>query len=131
MEQEILFPPSLRSLQGEFLYQRAKSKKKTKPLNEVPAISEWKYWRLINNDFPYDAVYKTCHMLVTKEEAPDWDDLSEEARDEYFRIRTDYLLDTYDQIIENCPSTRSVKGIYHKHLVDFYDNRSDMGFERV
>lgn len=71
-------------------------------------------------------VYKTHDMLLTRELAADWDDLSEKAKAEYYSIRRDYLLTVYDQIFENCPGLRSVNNIYHIHLVQFYDSRDEV-----
>lgn len=120
--------PSLRKTQDEIAYMEARAAGKTRPLDTVFPLCEWKYWKLIPNEFGYSAAYKTSHMLLTKEDAPDWDDLTEKAKEEYFSIRREFILSRYEQIVENCTACRSIKNLYHKHLVEFYDTRSEMGF---
>lgn len=121
-----MIPISLRSAETEVTYGKAKQLGATVPLESITPLLEWTYWKLIPNDFPYDLAYQISHMLLTKEAAPDWDDLSAEAKEEYYDIRREYLKPQYSQIIENCPALRSYPTRFHLHAVKFYDNRQGM-----
>lgn len=128
MSRDLPLPISLRSAASEKKYGLAKARRSTTPLEEIEPITSWKYWVLIENDFPYDIAYEYCHMLLTKEEAPDWDDLSQAAKDEYYVIRRQHLKASgmYSQILENCPDLRSYPGRFHFHAVKFYYSRELM-----
>lgn len=120
-------PMSLRTAKGEQAYQDAKVAGKTTPLELVDSIKIFEHWRIINNDFPYDVGYKRCHLLVIKRaECASWHDLHDDEIAELNKLKREYLYDEYDQIIENCPSRRSVPHLFHMHLVNFYDKREDM-----
>lgn len=66
-------------------------------------------------------------MLVIKRAgAGAWHELNQAEIAELNNLKRNYLYDEYDQIIENCPSRRSVPHLFHLHLVNFYDDRQDM-----
>lgn len=120
-------PMSLRTADTEQTYQDAKVAGTTTPLELVKSIKIFEHWRIIENDYPYNVGYKRCHMLVVKRAGIGaWNELNTYELSELDRIKQDYLYDEYDQIIENCPSRRSVPHLFHLHLVNFYDNREDM-----
>lgn len=120
-------PMSLRTADQEQAYQNAKANKTTKPLELVPSIKIFDHWRIIENEYPYDVGYKRCHMLVVKRAGIGaWNELNTYELSELDRIKQEYLYSEYDQIIENCPSRRSVPHLFHLHLVNFYDDRADM-----
>lgn len=120
-------PMSLRTAAGEQAYQDAKAARKTTPLELVPSLQMFNHWRIVANDFPYDVGYKRCHMLVIKRAgAASWHDLKPEEIAELNELKRTHLYDEYDQIIENCPSRRSVAHLFHLHLVNFCDAREDM-----
>ncbi len=123
----MILPMSLRTAAGEQTYQDAKANGTTTPLELVPSIKLFEHWRIINNDYPYDVGYKRCHMLLVKRAGVgSWNELNTYELSELDRIKQEYLYSEYDQIIENCPSRRSVPHIFHIHLVNFYDKREQM-----
>lgn len=120
-------PMSLRTANTEQNYQDAKINGTTTPLELVKAIKIFDHWRIIANDFPYDVGYKRCHMLVVKRAGVGaWNELNTYELSELDRLKQEYLYQEYDQIIENCPSRRSVPHLFHMHLVNFYDDRAEM-----
>jgi hypothetical protein len=81
-------------------------------------IKEFDSWVIVTNEFPYDAVASTSHMLATKREVEfDWDLLTKEERDEYELIRKTYLAEHYDAIWENLPRGSTVAHHFHVHLI--------------
>lgn len=120
-------PMSLRTAATEQKYQDAKENRTTTPLELVTSLQMFNHWRIVNNDFPYNVGYKRCHMLVLKRAgAGSWHDLRPEEIAELNELKRTHLYDEYDQIIENCPSRRSVPHLFHLHLVSFYDDRAEM-----
>jgi len=120
-------PMSLRTAHMEQNYQNAKAGGTTTPLENVTSLQMFQHWRIIDNDFPYTVGYKRCHMLVVKRAgAGSWHDLNDAEITELNELKRTHLYDEYDQIIENCPSRRSVPHLFHLHLVNFYDDRAEM-----
>lgn len=119
-------PMSLRSAKGEQFYQTAKNQRRLTPLYQEDVIKEWIHWRLINNRFPYDMCFTTCHMLLPVEYVADYDLLSESAKRELREIITYYCQDNYDVVFENMNSRRSVKNHYHLHCATYVTDRKDI-----
>lgn len=94
-----------------------------KRLIDEPQIKEWEYWALINNDYPYDAVYRTSHMLIPKRVATK-KDLSKTELNELNQI-IEELSDKYDCYLVNFANKQSIKNHFHVHLLVYYDNRKD------
>lgn len=117
-------PMSLRRRKSEQRYQLAKITNATVPLQYERSIREFKYWRLIDNRFPYDAAYSTSHMLVPKRLVPVYGKLRIWERRELRRL-LDTELTHYNQVIENMSNTRSVMVLYHLHLLIFHKSRKD------
>ncbi len=93
------------------------SKNPLQHLIEKP-IKEFKYWLIIENEFPYDAIAELHHMLVPKRSvAFDWDLLSREELEEYNFIRKEYLPELYELIWENLPKNRTIPEHFHVHLL--------------
>lgn len=81
-------------------------------------VKEFNHWVIVTNEFPYDAVASTSHMLATKREVGfDWDLLTKEERDEYELIKKTYLAEHYDAIWENLPRGSTVAHHFHVHLI--------------
>ncbi len=87
------------------------------PFKETP-IKEFNHWVIIDNQFPYDAVATTTHMLATKREIPfSWELLTSEEREEFEQIKKDYLTKNYDAIWENLPKGQTMPGHFHLNLI--------------
>lgn len=81
-------------------------------------IKEFKNWVIIENEFPYDAVATTSHMISTKREVRlEWKLLNKEEREEYEIIKEEYLKNNYDAVWENFPSGQTLPHHFHLHLL--------------
>jgi diadenosine tetraphosphate (Ap4A) HIT family hydrolase len=79
-------------------------------------IVGFKYWKIITNKFPYDAVAIVHEMLIVKRHT-DGTDLTEEEITELLELRAGFLNDNYQYIIEALPNAKSVPGHLHLHLI--------------
>jgi len=82
------------------------------------SIKEFVHWRIINNNFPYDAITDTHHMLIPKRQAASKDDLEAEEMVEFVRIEK-WLEQNYDAVMLNFPKNQSQPHWLHYHLLDF------------
>lgn len=118
-------PVSLRTVNDELKYAKAKSKGMAiKPLLEEDRLMEWKYWVLIENEFPYSAAFKTHHMLIPKRVVDD-KNLSINERIEMDAILND-LSETYDCVLVNFRKKQSIRDHFHMHLLCYKDKRKEL-----
>lgn len=80
-----------------------------------PSPDNFKFFFLIENDYPYDAFYKDHYILALKRHVMK---LKEEEE-----VELKYLLrqfdGSFDQAIYNFTSRQSIKGHFHIHLLSF------------
>lgn len=119
-------PVSMRTAEMEGIYREAKQRDDLIPLDEEAPILQWKYWKLIYNRFPYDAVFAEHEMLVPLTPVRTRDQLSFGAVVELNTILNE-LANQYDIVFENLPRKRSIKALYHLHLCRYHNKRSDTG----
>lgn len=82
------------------------------------SLIQFKYWKIVENEFPYDAIASVNHMLVLKrKEKFDWRLLSEQELLEYRDLQYGYIQEKYDVIYENLPASQTVPGRFHIHLL--------------
>ena len=80
------------------------------------SLQEFTHWRIIPNNFPYDLVAKTHHMIVPKEHLAQGE-ISTEAWLELDEIKKGPINDSYDFILEATLHQRSIPSHFHLHLV--------------
>ena len=85
-------------------------KKKTK------SIKEFKYWRIIKNQFPYDRITKINHLIVLKRHVISAK-LNKKEREELEKIKIDYMVGNYDYTLESLK--KSIPDHFHLHLMIF------------
>lgn len=118
---------TLRTLAGETAYQADIKNGKTIPLELVSAIKEWRYWRLIKNDYPGAIAFKQHDMLIIKRAGiSERFDLNADEKAEFDQILKEHVYSNYHFWYENVPARRTAPHIYHVHLVKYYDKREDM-----
>lgn len=117
-------PVSLRTNVGEIFYQQSKKTGQIKPLEKEPRLREWKHWALIENAFPYDAAFKTHHMLIPKRVVTK-DRLNSNEKAELDRI-LDELSEHYDCHLVNFTSKQSLRHHHHIHLMVYKDERAEL-----
>lgn len=89
------------------------------PLCGETAIDEFTYWRVIQNNFPYDTIAAVHHMLVPKRHVTERE-LAPEEQAELFTIKNDHL-GAYDYILEATPARKSLPAHFHLHLIILKD----------
>ena len=87
------------------------------PLCSEASIVEYRYWRVIPNKYPYDAVAQRHTMLVPKQHLQEHE-LSNEAQRELYDLKHGELNEEYKYIMEALPTTKSIPGHFHLHLID-------------
>lgn len=119
-------PISLRTLKGEKEYAKAKNQRELIPLSREPVIKRWNFWKLITNRFPYDVAFQTHHILIPTRQVAEKSDLTKYENDELEEILTYFVEPVYDMYFINTKAKRSVKNLFHIHLVRYHDKREDM-----
>lgn len=120
-------PVSLRTFHDELYYEKVKKNRKnmsTSVLHVETPIKEWKYWKLINNAFPYSSVFKTHHMLVPKRVVCQ-NELNFEENKELEKIIA-RLGEEYDCQLINFQNKQSIKNHFHIHFLVYKDRRKDL-----
>ena len=81
-------------------------------------VKEFKYWFIIENRFPYDAISNIHHILLPKRKVKfDWNLLNQEELNELKEIREKYLSNHYDALYESLGSKRSYDEWFHLQLL--------------
>lgn len=126
MNVQDIIPTSGRTMDSEMKYQCAKIIGDLLPLSEEPVLKSWKYWKLIENRFPYDMIFKKHHMLIPKREVSHRVHLTISEDLELKRIINEFDdSDEYDAVMDNFRGRRSILSLYHVHLVSWHEKRSD------
>lgn len=120
-------PMSLRTTEGEQFYADQKMSNNLKALADEPSLIDYKYWRVINNRFPYNAVLAEHNLLIPRRVVAERAELNLQEVHELAEI-LDELKNNYDFVMENFPHKRSVLYHYHLHLGLYKDKRSDVHF---
>lgn len=85
-------------------------------LCEAPSLKEFELWRIIGNNFPYDKIAKTHHMIIPKRHANDRE-ITEAEWQEFKTIKEAYLHPTYEYLVEPTWKMKSIPAHMHLHLL--------------
>lgn len=103
-------------------YERAQEQKKSdgacRLCEDTDSIKEYQHWRLMPNKYPYDRYFTKSDMLVLKRH-DDERGLTDDEREEYFKLKSDVLIDVYDAVLDNLPKQKSIPHHCHFHMVSF------------
>ncbi len=80
------------------------------------SIMDFEYWRIIDNLFPYDTVSEVHHMILPKDHIKE-SDLPQEALKEFSELKTGYLNEEYNFVLEALPKDKSIPAHHHLHLI--------------
>jgi hypothetical protein len=107
---------SLRTPQLEALYRKVLRDNKGRALADLPAKKTYKYWKIVRNEFPYDAFFQEHDLLIPKREVGDKEKLYaiEKLELEYILVA---LARDYDCFMENTQRKRTVPSHFHMHLL--------------
>ncbi len=118
---EVTLMRSKKTMKKYFDYlNNIKDVKNEKPFSDIEdrAIKKFKYWIIVENNFPYDAIAEISHLLFTRREvAFNWKLLTKDEREELIEIKSEYLSKHYDTVFENLPSIQSAPGHFHLQLL--------------
>lgn len=85
-------------------------------LCDAISIEEFKYWRIINNDFPYDRVAKKHHMIIPLRHT-NGEDITEAEQQELRELQHTRLNEEYMYMMQSLPSKMSIPSHLHYHLI--------------
>lgn len=87
------------------------------------AIKGFKYWKLVENDFPYDLIADPHHMLVIKRHTRE-EGITQDEWDEYERLKSGsgYINQNYTFIFESTRKTMTLPDHFHLQLIVVKDN---------
>lgn len=86
----------------------------------APIVKAWGQWKMIVNEFPYDAIARKHMMLVPLRHVNTWQHLTDVEVDELKAIKE--ILDEdgfFDAMFENFTSGRTFLPHYHLHLLQW------------
>jgi diadenosine tetraphosphate (Ap4A) HIT family hydrolase len=119
-----MLPASLRKDKTEELYQSDKLLGLTKQsLLESEVIEPFKHWVIVDNAYPYDMAFETCHLLLPRREVAKRSDLTLAEFEELQDILEHYVEQLYDTVMENTSRRRSILNHYHLHLMSYHQER--------
>ncbi len=97
-------------------YQKAHPVSDSCPLCDKEALKDFKFWKIIENMFPYDTIASVHHMLVPKRHSNE-KELNKDEMEEISIIKESTLNPDYDWLIEATHKNKSIPGHFHIHLI--------------
>lgn len=87
-------------------------------LDYVVIVKEFNHWVVIENNYPYDTVASTHHLLIPKRHFPFIDNATPDELDELYQLKHQFDKEAfYDCFIENFSVGKSQPQHIHYHLV--------------
>ena len=80
------------------------------------ALREFVHWKIVFNEFPYDKIATTHHILAPNVHLAQ-PQISEEAWREFESIKKSDVNSVYDVILENTPKNMTIPAHFHVHLL--------------
>ena len=87
-------------------------------LCHASSLQDFRFWKIIKNDFPYDVITDVHHMLVPVRHSIE-PDLTDEEREEFREIKNSYLEMHYGGMYENMHGGQTIPAHMHIHLFVF------------
>jgi len=110
---------SLRTPEGKKKYQeylKTEDLSNSCPLCDKEPVKSFGFWKIIENNFPYDQIAKTHHMLLPVRHASE-KELRTGEWEELNMIKESFLNAEYDWIIESTHENKSIPWHFHLHLI--------------
>lgn len=86
------------------------------PLCSKEAIKYFMCWKIVINDFPYDVIAASHHVLVPLRHVKGGG-LSAVEKEELELIKAKYVDERYDYMIEATTKNKSIPDHFHVHLI--------------
>jgi len=124
MRLEIKKVKTLRTLETHARYERHRKSSDFPKcfLCEASPLKKFKYWKVVENQFPYDEVATMSHMVVSLRHAPEEELTPAEIR-EYKKVKNE-CHENYDIIIENTRKQKSIPSHHHLHLLQIKEREN-------
>jgi hypothetical protein len=87
---------------------------------KAPLVKEFRYWKIVENIFPWDNIAKLQHMLVPKRHIK-YDKLNDEEKKEFDELKISYVEQEYEIIAEVTNKKKSIPEHLHIHLIIMKD----------
>lgn len=97
-------------------YRRAAKPDDPCALCAAGTLREFKYWKVVENLFPYDMVADRHDMILPLRHT-NGDDITQEELEELEYLKKNVLTDDYGLIMQALPNTVSIPGHIHYHLI--------------
>lgn len=89
-------------------------------LRELPRLWVGRYWAVVENQFPYDKISASHHLLVPLRVFKEESEMSIDELGELHRLKRDWGESRmYDSVMVNLPHNRTVPHLFHYHLLKF------------
>jgi len=89
-------------------------------LCQIKPIKKFKYWQIINNEYPWDLIAKTNHIILPKRHVV-YAKLNKAEKKEFDFIKAGYIEKNYGHIMETTDKRKSIPGHFHLHLLVLKD----------
>ena len=83
-------------------------------------IKGFRYWRIVENTFPYNRIAKIHHMLLPHRHVTE-NMLTAREKSELQKIKHSYVNREYEFIFESTHRTKSIPAHHHLHLITVKD----------
>jgi len=83
---------------------------------KVKSIKEFRYWRIVDNEFPWDRIAKINHMIIPKRHII-YEELNKAEKKEFESIKSAYIEEKYELIAEVANKKKSIPDHFHIHLI--------------
>ncbi|CAN5746889.1 hypothetical protein BH11PAT2_BH11PAT2_01210 [soil metagenome] len=84
-------------------------------LCEKTSLKTFTHWRIVQNQYPYDLIAETHHMLIPIRHITE-DEITAEESKELLEIKNNSIGD-YNWIIESAHTNKSIPSHFHLHLI--------------
>ncbi|MBI2889033.1 MAG: hypothetical protein HYY10_03880 [Candidatus Liptonbacteria bacterium] len=81
-----------------------------------PPRQTFQHWKIVQNDFPYDKIASVHHMIVPLRHMSE-SELSPEETEELRELKSSYLNEHYEFIIEPVQRKKTIPNHFHLHLI--------------
>ncbi len=84
--------------------------------NRAKSIKKFKYWRVVNNLFPYNRIAKVNHIIIPKRHVT-YEKLNGVEKKEFNLIKSTYIEKEYQLIMEATNKRKSIPEHFHIQLI--------------
>ena len=79
-------------------------------------IQQFRFWKLVTNKYPYDKIAKKHDMIIPLRHT-DLDGITAEEWEELSFLKSSFINENYEFLIEATPHRQSIPGHFHLHTI--------------